>query len=119
MWLHVIVVHRHPVDGCHVLSGHCPDGDFVHGRDEAGRVHEAGGGHRVVAVVVEHGDSGAGVDEQVAADGARVGDLALAHGSGPGPLRPGLAELVDLVHDAAQVGLPALVQPACHGERNG
>lgn len=65
-------------------------------------------------VVVVHGDPGAGADQQVAADGAGVGDLALTHGGGSCTLGPGLTELIDLVHDGAQVGLAALVQPCSH-----
>lgn len=61
-----------------------------------------------------HGHPGAGVDEQVAADGAWVSDLALTHGCGPGTLGPSLAELVNLVHNCAQISLAALVQSASH-----
>lgn len=69
--------------------------------------------------VAVHGHPGAGADKQVATDGAGVGDLALAHGGGSCALGPSLAELVDLMHDGAQVGLAALVQPSGHGEWNG
>lgn len=81
--------------------------------DDAVGGREAGSGG-----VARHGHSGAGADEQVAADGAGVGNLALAHGGGSWCLGPSLAELVDLVHEGAQVRVAALVQPGGHGERN-
>lgn len=61
-----------------------------------------------------HGHPGAGIDEQVATNGAGVSYLALTHGCGPGALGPSLAELVDLVHNGAQIRLAALVQGASH-----
>lgn len=64
------------------------------------------------------GHPGAGVDQQVAADRAGVGDLALADGGGA-HTGPCLTQLVDLVHDAAQVTRPVLVQASRHGQRDG
>lgn len=69
--------------------------------------------------VTVHGHPGAGADKQVATDWAGVGDLAFAHGGGSCTLGPSLAELVDLMHDGAQISLAALVQPSGHGEWNG
>lgn len=64
-------------------------------------------------------DPGTGVDEEVTADGAGVGDLPLAHRGGA-QSSPSLAELVDLVYDAAQVGArPVVVQAGRHGQRDG
>lgn len=60
----------------------------------------------------------AGVDQQVAADGARVCDLALTDRGGA-HASPRLAQLVDLVHNAAQVTRPVLVQAGCHGQWDG
>lgn len=64
------------------------------------------------------GHPGAGVNKQVAADGAGVGDLALTDRGGAHS-SPCLAQLVDLVHDAAQVTGTVLVQAGCHGQRDG
>lgn len=64
------------------------------------------------------GHPGAGVDQQVAADGAGVSDLALTDRGGA-HAGPSLAQLVDLVHDAAQVARPVLVQAGCHGQWDG
>lgn len=64
--------------------------------------------------VAVHGDPGAGADKQIATNGARVGDLALAHGACSCTMGSNLAELVDLMHNAAQVGLVARVQPGSH-----
>lgn len=69
--------------------------------------------------VAVHGHPGAGADKQVATDGAGIGDLALAHGGGSRTLGPSLAELVDLMHNGAQVSLSAMMQPSGHGEWNG
>lgn len=60
-------------------------------------------------------DPGAGIDEKVTADGAGVGNLALAHRGGTHS-GPSLAELIDLVHDAAQVcARPVVAQAGRHG----
>lgn len=64
------------------------------------------------------GHPGAGVDQKVAADGAGVRDLALADGGGA-HTGPCLAQLVDLVHDAAQVTRPVLMQAGRHGQWDG
>ena len=74
--------------------------------------------HVRVRVRVRAAGTGAGVDEQVAADGAGVGDLALAdrRASSSGP---GLTELVDLVHNAAEVAGPVVMQASRHGQRDG
>lgn len=64
------------------------------------------------------GHSGAGIDKQVTAYGAGVGDLALAHRGGT-QAGTRLAQLVDLVHNAAQVSRSTLVQTGCHGKRDG
>lgn len=96
------------------VTPHQGGGSRLRGADDAVGRGESGRGR-----VAVHGDPGAGADEHVATDGAGVGDLALAHGRGPGAVGPRLAELVDLMHDGSQVGLPALVQPGDHGQRNG
>lgn len=64
------------------------------------------------------GHPGAGTDEQVTADGARVSNLALAHRSAAHSSSC-LAELIDLEHNAAQVARPVLVQTGCHGQWDG
>lgn len=64
------------------------------------------------------GHSGAGVDQQVTADGAGVGDLALTHRSTT-QAGPGLAQLVYLEDYTAQVSSSALVQAARHGQGDG
>lgn len=64
------------------------------------------------------GHPGAGADQLVAADGAGVGYLTLADGGGA-RAGAGLAQLVDLVHDAAKVSGPVLVQAGGHGQRDG
>lgn len=81
-----------------------------------GAHHEAAG-HGAQGRVVR-GHPGAGVDEQVAADGARVRDLALAD-RGVAHTSPCLAQLVDLVHDAAEVTLPVRMQAGRHGQWDG
>lgn len=78
-----------------------------------GSHHEAGAHTRVM-----RGNPGAGVDQQVAADWAGVCDLALAD-RGAAHAGPRLAQLVDLVHDAAQVAGPVLMQTGRHGQRDG
>lgn len=65
-----------------------------------------------------HGHPGAGVDKQVAADGAGVGNLALAHRGGA-HAGSRLAELVYLVNNTAQVTGPVLVQAGRHGQWDG
>lgn len=69
--------------------------------------------------VAVHGHPGAGADKQIATDGAGVGDLALTQGGDSCTLCSSLAELVNLMHNCAQVSLAALVQPGSHGEWNG
>lgn len=69
--------------------------------------------------IAVHRHPGAGADKQTATDGAGVGDLALTHRGGSCTLSSSLAELVNLMHNGAQVGLTALVQPGGHGEWNG
>ncbi|KAF3841306.1 hypothetical protein F7725_007168 [Dissostichus mawsoni] len=96
--------------GAHSLTWCSPQGPH-HNAVMLGKTR--GGG------VAVHGHPGAGADEQVAIDGAGVGDLTLAHGGDPHALGPSLAELVDLMNDVAQIGLVALVQPGGHGEWNG
>lgn len=95
------------------VTSHQGGGFLLRANNAVGR-GEARGGR-----VAVHGHPGAGADEQVATDGAGVGDLALAHGGGSCALGTSLAELVDLMHYGAQVGLAALVQPSGHGEWNG
>ena len=75
-------------------------------------------GRGVARVVGVQRRPGAGVDEQAAADGAGVGDLALAHRRGA-HARARLAELVDLVHDAIEVSVPVLVLTARHRQWDG
>lgn len=58
------------------------------------------------------------VDELVSANRAGVGNLSFAHG-GRAHASPSLAELVNLIDDAAQVTGPVLVQAGSHGQRNG
>lgn len=113
------MVNRHPVHGSHVVLGVSGGSSLVCGTHDAVGVWGQAGGAGVGVRVAVHGHPGAGVVEEVAADGAGVGNLALTHGGGSSPLGPGLAELVYLVHDAAQVWLVALVQASSHGERNG
>lgn len=60
----------------------------------------------------------AGVDQQVTADGTRVCNLALTDRGGA-HASPCLAQLVDLVHNAAQVTGPVLMQAGCHGQWDG
>lgn len=74
---------------------------------------ESTGGQRVVSTHAR-----TGVNQQVTADGARVGDLAFAHrcGAGAGSC---LAETADLVNDAAQVAGLLLMQAGCHRQRDG
>lgn len=81
------------------------------------RPHHEEAGHRAQGWIVS-GHPGAGTDEQVAADGAGVCNLALTNGGGT-HASPSLAQLVDLVHDTAQVTTPILVQTGRHGQRNG
>lgn len=93
-------------------------------------VHHAHGGHvgqhqwRLVGDVAEraHGrvvgaHAGAGVDQQVPTDGARVGDLTLAY-RGRAAAGSGLTEATDLVHDATQIAGLLLVQAGNHGQRD-
>lgn len=114
----IIVVNRHPVHGSHVVLGVSGGSSLVCGTHDAVGVWGQAGGAGVGVRVAVHGHPGAGVVEEVAADGAGVGNLALAHRGGTHS-GPSLAELIDLVHDAAQVWLVALVQASSHGERNG
>lgn len=115
--LHVVLVPGgHSVHGSHGRGrerGGCSSSGgrrrLVNGVDDTGW---HGGGH------VVGGHPGAGMDQQVPADGAGVRYLSLTD-RGRAEASPGLAELVDLVHDAAQVGRSVLVQAGSHGERNG
>lgn len=114
--LEISVVGRQVVHSSHAgwgVSSHW-DGGFLLRTNNAVVWGEARGGR-----VAVHGHPGAGADKQVATDGAGVGDLALTHGGGSCTLGPSLAELVDLMHNGAQVGLAALVQRCGHGEWNG
>lgn len=76
--------------------------------DAVGRWEARGDG------MTRHGHSGTGADEQVAADGAGVGDLAFTHGGGSCPPCPSLAELVDLMDQGTQISLATLVEPSGH-----
>lgn len=94
------MVKRHPVHGSDV--GQCQSGSrtaFVRVTKDARRrrTHTGMGAH-----------PRARIDELVAADGTGVGDLSFAHG-GRAHASSSLAELVDLIDDAAQVTRPVLV----------
>lgn len=78
--------------------------------------HEAAGAVAQSRVLRRH--SRAGVDQQVAANGAGVCDLALADRCGA-HAGPSLAQLVDLVHNTAQVTGTVLMQTSRHGQRYG
>ena len=67
---------------------------------------------------VMRGHPGASIDQQVAADGAGVCNLALTDRRGA-YASPSLAQLVDLVHNATQVTRPVLMQAGCHGQWDG
>lgn len=114
--LEISMVGRQVVHSSHAwwwVTSHQGGSFLVRANDAVGR-GEARGGR-----VAVHGDPGAGADKQVATDWAGVCDLALAHRGGSRTLGPSLAELVDLMHNCAQVGLTALLQPSSHGEWNG
>ena len=81
-----------------------------------GAHHEAAG-HGAHGWVVR-GHPGAGVDQQVAADGTRVCNLALADW-GAAHASPCLAQLVDLVHNTAYVTGPVLMQAGRHWQWDG
>ncbi len=110
MLLHVIVVKRHPVHGRDVRqwqSGSRTAFVRVTKNARRQRTHTGMGAHPRACI-----------DELVAADGTGVGDLSFAHG-GRAHAGPSLAELVDLIDDAAQVTGPVLVQAGSHGKWDG
>lgn len=108
--LHVIVVKGHPVHGSNVRQWQSRGRTtFVRVTKDARRqrTHNGMGAHPRACV-----------DELVAADGTGVGDLSFTHG-GRAHASPSLAELVDLIDDAAQVTGPVLVQAGSHRQRDG
>lgn len=95
------------------MSSHKGSGFLLRANNAVGLWEARGGG------VAVHGHPGASTDEQVATDGAGVGNLTLAHRGRSCALGPSLTELVNLMHNSSQVSLTALVQPSCHGKWNG